>query len=132
LELEFGNAGEVDTQGGGWFIGFSPWTRSACGLRHMPQETLASGLCVKWFAHEAGDPNGEAKPISQGRTMSILVGADSEFRIDFSPHAGFDADRTVSHTLRRSGDFVIWGAGIHHRACGVQAASILTIRWMPQ
>lgn len=131
MELEFGNAAEVDTEGSGWFIGFSSWARSACGLRHMPQEALASGLCVKWFAHEAGDPEGEAKPISQGRTMSILVGADSEFRIDFSPHAGFDLDTMVSHTLRRRGDFVIWGEGIHHRAYGLQAATILTIRWMP-
>jgi hypothetical protein len=132
MELEFGNAGDIDTQGSGWFIGFSPWTRSDSGLRHVPQEALASGLCVKWFAHEAGDPNGEVKPVSQGRTMSMLVGADSKFRIEFSLHPNFDAGTTASHTLRRIGDFVIWGAGIHHRAYGLQAATILTIRWLPR
>lgn len=71
-----------------------------------------SGLCVKWFNHRAGHPNGERKPISTGRTISILVSAASDFQLDFAPSDEFLASETESHRLRRMGDFVIWGPGI--------------------
>src|SRR5689334_18490470 len=94
LDVESGNAGRVDTNGTGWFIGFSEWTRTGPGdLRHVAADVLSSDLCVKWFDHPAGHPNGEFKPISEGRTISILVGPPSEFRIEcslsraFEPHA---------------------------------------------
>jgi hypothetical protein len=49
MEIEFGNAGEVETNGTGWFIGFSPWSKTeASALRHMPADLEATGLCVKW------------------------------------------------------------------------------------
>ncbi len=31
MDLEFGNAGSIDTRGTGWFVGFSDWTRAAKG-----------------------------------------------------------------------------------------------------
>jgi hypothetical protein len=34
--------------------------------------------------------------------------------------------------MRRRGDFVAWGAGLHHRAFGLQDSCILTLRWVPQ
>ena len=52
MELETGNAGEVDTNGTGWFIGFSDWTEAGdANLRHMPSELDArvfasSGFCT--------------------------------------------------------------------------------------
>lgn len=129
--VEFGNAGEIDTSRTGWFIGFSDWAKSdrPPHLRHVPSDLGLQGLCVKWFVHQAGDPDGQAKPVSQGRTISILVGAPSEFRLEFSPSLVFEPEGMRVHTLRKPGDFVIWGEGIHHRAFGIQPACILTIRW---
>jgi hypothetical protein len=128
--VEFGNAGDVNTNGTGWFVGFSDWAKSPpANLRHVPREELASGLCVKWFSHRAGDPNGEAKPLSEGRTMSMLVSPASEFRIEFSANPDFPGHEALAHTLRRHGDFVIWGPGLYHRAFGIQAACVLTVRW---
>lgn len=128
--VEFGNANDVDTNGTGWFVGFSEWTKtSSTGLRHVPVGEPSAGLCVKWFAHPAGDPSGEAKPLSEGRTMSILVSPTSEFRIEFSTTVDFPNGDLLTHTLRRVGDFVIWGPGIFHRAFGIQPASVITVRW---
>lgn len=133
LDVEFGNAGEVDTNGTGWFIGFSEWSKHGeSQLRHMPSDLEATGLCVKWFVHAAGDPNGEPKPLSEGRTVSILVGQPSAFKIEFSSSAAFEPHATRSHVLRKPGDFVVWGRGIYHRAFGLQQACILTIRWFPK
>jgi len=109
--VESGNAGTLDTHGSGWFIGFSDWARSASGLRHMPADALAQGLCVKWFWHPAGDPNGERKPLSEARTMSILVGPPSDFRIEVSSHPDFPPNATRVIHLRETGDFAAWGPG---------------------
>jgi hypothetical protein len=133
LPVEFGNASDLDTRGTGWMIGYSDW---AClpphDLRYMPRHAASTGLCVKWFNHAAGDPAGEDKPLSTGRTMSMLAGGNSEFRIEFSRDPAFPPAQTVSHVLRRSGDFVVWGPGVFHRAYGLQAATMLTIRWEPE
>lgn len=133
IEIEFGNAGSVETNNTGWFIGFSEWSKSGlASLRHMPENLDASGLCVKWFFHAKGDPNGEQKPISKGRTISLLVGAPSEFRLEFSRSISFEPSETNAFVLREPGDFAIWGPGIYHRAFGLQNACLLTIRWLPK
>ena len=120
----------MDTNGTGWFVGFSEWAKgSSTELRYVAAGEPTAGLCIKWFAHPAGDPNGEPKPLSEGRTMSILVSPESEFRLEFSTTVDFAPDDLLAHTLRRHGDFVIWGPGIFHRAFGIQHASILTVRW---
>jgi hypothetical protein len=131
--VEFSNAGAVDTNGTGWFIGFSEWSKSkGINLRYVPGDQDLRGLCVKWFMHAAGDPNGHGKPLSEGRTFSILAGAASEFRIEFSRSPGFEPAFTLAHTLRKPGDFVIWGEGLHHRWFSIKPACIMTIRWSPQ
>lgn len=133
LDVECGNAGRVDTSGTGWFIGFSEWAKSGNGnLRHMAAEALSSELCVKWYHHPAGHPNGDPKPVSEGRTISILVGPPSRFRIECSLNSAFPPEDTVSCELRETGDFMIWGDGIFHRAFGIEPATILTIRWKPR
>lgn len=133
MEVEFGNAGEVQTKGTGWFIGFSEWSKSGPGnLRHMPSDLESTGLCVKWFLHAKGDPNGEAKPLSEGRTVSMLVAAPSEFKLEFSRSPGFEPSETLTFVLRRPGDFAAWGQGLYHRAFGLKEACILTIRWLPR
>jgi 2'-5' RNA ligase len=133
LGLEIGNAGELDTRGTGWWIGFSDWTRDGgANLRHMPAGLAALGMSAKWYDHPAGHPNGEAKPISEGRSVSLLVGEQGGFRIDFSRDAAFPTGRTFTRVMRRRGDFVAWGGGLHHRAFGLEDSSILTLRWVPQ
>jgi hypothetical protein len=132
LPVEFGNAKTLDTHGTGWMIGFSDWSKDEKHmLRHVPANTSSTGLCVKWFSHAQGDPNGQEKPLSTGRTMSILVSDSSEFKIDFSADPTFPAESTQSHTLRLRGDFVIWGERLYHRAFGLRPATIMTIRWEP-
>lgn len=133
LGLEIGNAGALDTRGTGWWIGFSDWTRDGhANLRHVPAGLAALGLSAKWYDHPAGHPHGEAKPVSEGRSVSLLVGEEGEFRLDFSRDAAFAPEHTVTRVMRRRGDFVAWGAGLHHRAYGLRDSSILTLRWLPQ
>lgn len=131
--LEIGNAGALDTQGTGWWIGFSDWTRDgAANLRHMPAGLAARGVSAKWYDHPAGHPRGEAKPLSEGRSVSVLVSEQGAFRLDFSREAGFPPGRTLTRVMRRRGDFVAWGPQWHHRAFGLDASSILTLRWVPE
>lgn len=132
MDIEAGNAGEVDTRGTGWFIGYSEWVNAGgANLRHVPQDGSGAGPWVKWFMHPAGHPNGEDKPVSEGRTVSLVAGPPGEFRLEFSRSPAFPAGETVTHMLRRTGDFVVWGEGIYHRAFGIKATCILTIRWRP-
>jgi len=132
LPIEFGNLEDLDTNGTGWFIGFSDWCKhGADDLRYSSDKGVSSGLCVKWFSHSAGDPAGQNKPISTGRTMSILISNLSEFRLDFSFDTHFPLNSTVSKTLKHMGDYAIWGPGIFHRAYGMKPATIITIRWEP-
>lgn len=129
-EIETGNAHDVDTRGTGWFIGFSDWTRGANELRHVPQHEPVTGVCVKWFNHPTGHES-DSKPISTGRTMSILVTDGSRFEVDFSLTPDFSGEvRTV--VLMREGDFAIWGEGLYHRWRCVSRATIATVRWVPQ
>lgn len=131
MNIEFGNAGKVDTAGSGWFIGFSDWTKSDKNyLRHVPFNADISSLCVKWFEHKKGNPNGEPKPISEGRTLSIMVSAAGSFRLEFAESPQFISDQFRSFTLRNHGDFVIWGSGLYHRAFGEEDSTIMTIRWL--
>ncbi len=132
LPVEFGSAGTIDTEGTGWLVGFSDWCKSGPhGLRYMPDVHVSRDLCVKWFSHAMGDPNGQAKPVSTGRSMSVLISQESEFRLEYSAEPSFPSEGPVTHSLRRAGDFVIWGPGVYHRAFGLRAATILTIRWKP-
>lgn len=132
MDLLTGNAYDADTQGTGWFIGFSDWTRHGPGaLLHVPRAQPVQGLCVKWFEHPAGHDSGPDKPLSEGRTVSILVGPPSRFRIDFSAHPGFPAALTRSVLLQRPGDFAAWGAGLHHRWQALERATVMSLRWNP-
>jgi len=134
LQIETGNAGKLDTQGTGWFLGFSEWTRSGesgdGGLRHVPADACSRGLCMKWMAHRAGDPRGVDKPISEGRTISILVGS-GRFRIAFSDSPEFPPEATREHLLCETGDFVAWGEGVYHRYAVDADCTVLTLRWSP-
>jgi hypothetical protein len=130
MDIETGNAHEADTQGTGWFVGFSPWAKdSVGGLRFVPQDQPVTGLSIKWFRHPPGHV-GDAKPVSTGRTVSILATGGGHFEIDFCERPDFTGDvRTVS--LRREGDFAMWGEGLYHRWRCIAEATIGTVRWTP-
>ena len=133
MQIEFGNAGDVDTGGTGWFVGFSPWARNTTAgvdLRYLPQDRLSHTLCMKWMTHAAGDPRGVAKPISEGRTLSVLVSTSGLFRLQFSDNDRFESN-VVEHVLCRHGDFSVWGAGVFHRYVVDDTSTILTLRWIP-
>ncbi|WP_221028920.1 hypothetical protein [Actomonas aquatica] len=130
LEIETGNLGEVPTSGTGWAVGFSPWTDTPGSLRHVPADTAVRGLCLKWKTHQAGDPQGINKPVSSGRTLSVLVSAESRFRIEFASDAAFTQDVSAV-VLKRAGDFVAWGAGVHHRWEAQTGCTMMTLRWEP-
>jgi len=125
MDLQTGNAHDADTAGTGWFIGFSAWTE---GLLHVPREAPLHGLCVKWYEHAAGHDSGAAlKPLSEGRTKSILVNEGAHFEIDMGKIAGFAACRTV--VLQRHGDYAAWGASLYHRWRSPRRSTIATLRW---
>jgi hypothetical protein len=132
MELLTGNAYDADTRGTGWFIGFSDWTRHGPGeLLHVPREQPLQGLCVKWFDHPAGQRSLPNKPLSEGRTVSILVSAEARFRIDFCERPDFPPALTRSVLLQRAGDFAAWGPGLHHRWEALERATVLSLRWNP-
>lgn len=129
MNITKGNTNDTGTNDTGWFIGFSDWTRTGGGnLLHIPKDQPLSGLCVKWFDHPTGDTSGE-KPVSEGKTISILVSTGSSFRLQFSTTPAFEPGTVETVLLQRQGDFVAWGAGIHHRWSCETRVTILTIRW---
>jgi hypothetical protein len=136
MDIEVGNAGAVDTNGTGWFIGFSDWTksttdRSLASLRYMPKNSLAHTLHMKWMEHPADDDRGQQKPPSAGRTISILVSQAGRFRIQFSNSETFADQQIVETCLSKHGDFVIWGEDIYHRWFVDEQCTVLTLRWIP-
>jgi hypothetical protein len=135
VDIEFGNAGALDTNNTGWFVGFSDWTKAniadVTNLRFMEKDALAQTIHMKWMVHPANDPRGAIKPPSEGRTLSILVSEAGRFRLEFSADDRFSPDQSVLHTLQSHGDFVVWGDRIYHRWFVDEACTILTLRWTP-
>ncbi len=134
MDIEFGNAAQLDTNGTGWFVGFSECAKSqiAASLRYMPQDRRAHTLCMKWMQHPAHDSRAAVKPVSVGRTISILVSESGAFRVEFSRRQDFSEDLLIRHILRRHGDFVAWGENLYHRWFADEDSTILTLRWIPE
>ena len=135
MDIEFGNANTLDTHGTGWFVGYSPWAQTPehgiDSLRFMPEDMSSRGLCMKWMNHPAGDPRGQGKPISEGRTLSIFVGDTGRFRIELSEDPAFPRNATETFVLDRPGQFCAWGRGLYHRYAVDADCTILTLRWVP-
>lgn len=132
MDIEFNDANTLDTQGTGWFLGFSDWATAAPGLRFMPKDMRSHTMCMKWMAHRQGDVLGSGKPISEGRTLSIMVSESGRFRVQFSTQPDFPEGDTVEHLLQRHGQFSAWGAGVYHRWFVDEDCTILTLRWVPE
>lgn len=135
MDIEFGNLDNLDTNGTGWFIGFSDWTKSESAndtnLRFNPYGQEFSNLSVKWMHHKVGETKGLNKPLSYGRTITMLMSATGGFRIEFSERPGFKEADTQSCLLANRGDFVIWGENLYHQAFVESDSTTLTIRWEP-
>jgi len=101
---------EYDGVKNGWFVGSQDWMPSA-------------GLCnsevleIRWCKHFAGQVSG-VKPLSTGRTLSILV--SGEFQIVVAGER---------HTLRQPGDYVIWGSKLQHSWVALEDSVCCTVRW---
>lgn len=130
MDLLQGNAHEADTRGTGWMLGFGDWTRRPdSDLLHVPQDLALAGLCLKWFEHPDGHASGNDKPVSEGRTLSVLVSENARFQLEFCQSPDFQATPVRTVMLERHGDFAIWGAGLYHRWTCLRRATILTVRW---
>lgn len=95
----------------------------------MAIEQPATGLCIKWFVREAGDPNGGVKPVSEGRALSLVAGAPGEFKLEFSASPAFASADAVLCLLREPGDYALWGGGVFHRWSVPKPTCILTLGW---
>ncbi len=82
-------------------------------------------LALKWFVHHPNDPPewGEAKPLSQGRTLSLLAG-DGAFELRLAR-----GEEALVVLLEDPGDFVLWGAGLAHSWRAVRPSLVVTVRW---
>lgn len=132
MDVEFGNVAHLNTEETGWIIGFSDWTKTesdSANLRHVPLNSNLSNVCVKWSHHLVGNDGLQNKPISTGRTISILVSETGGFRISFSHSPNFNDVEDKDNLLEKHGDFVMWGDGIYHKAMTEKDSTILTIRW---
>jgi hypothetical protein len=88
------------------FVSFAVWQN----LIAAPSPcTSSQGLCVKWHEHPTGHESGDGIPLSEGRTISILLNPDVQFQIEFSPTADFRHDEFALVGLVNPGDFVAWG-----------------------
>ena len=133
MEIESGNASDVETRGTGWFVGYGDWTRDGgFDLRHVPEGMASRGLCLKWVDHPAGDPRGLAKPPSTGRTVSILDERLGAVPPGVPPTTrDSPAGGQSSMSSRGRGDFVAWGGGLHHRWFVDEDCTVVTLRWVP-
>jgi hypothetical protein len=126
--VEFGNAWYVcdETPKNGWIIGHT----ASSPLRLMGQDVSANRLAVKWYEHDPDEPEalGRGKPLSEGRSISILTNAGGRFQVKF--WKGNPAE-CLTVLLTNQGDFVVWGPGINHEWRCLARATIMTVRWTP-
>ena len=137
--LEYGNAWQLrppDQPQSNWIIGDHPaipqdslrFLRHRCEAAGPDTPTLVQNLCLKWFEHQPDDcPQwGQAKPPSQGRTLSLLAG-EGEFELRFRRGPG-----ELVLVLDVPGDYALWGEGLEHSWRPLRPSPLLTLRWLPQ
>lgn len=131
--VEYGNAWALrlkETPHTNWIVGDHPGIPSDClrFLRHASSSQvgqLAEGLSLKWFAHDPDDPSawGESKPISHGRTLSLLASAGA---FELCLRRGGEE---LVLLLEAPGDFAVWGPGIAHGWRVLKPSLVMTLRW---
>jgi len=82
-------------------------------------------LALKWFAHDPADPPswGEAKPLSVGRSLSLLAG-EGAFELRFQR-----GEEELLVLLEHPGDYALWGSGIGHSWRVLKPSLVMTLRW---
>ena len=106
----FGNAAEASKDTRGWFLG-----------HFMPGEDnplRTSDLELKWFVHSKGETRSEWAPANSVQTLNVLI--RGHFVLLFP-------DREVS--LKKEGDYVLFGPGVAHSFRSEEESLVLTIRW---
>jgi hypothetical protein len=83
-----------------------------------PGPRATEALEVKWGIHPAGDTRSGWTAGDERTTMILLV--EGQFRLDLT---------VGSTTLKRQGDYVVWGPGIDHSWHAEQDSIVITIRW---
>lgn len=113
-----------------WIVGDHPAipSDSLRFLRHggpSDQGERLEKLALKWFAHHPGDPPawGAAKPMSCGRTFSLLAGIGA-FELTF-----WRGEEQFIVLLESPGDFAVWGPGIAHSWRVLKPSLMMTLRW---
>ena len=131
MEIKAGNVETINTNGTGWIVGYSSGLESF-PLRYMPQGGCAHTVGVKWMDHHTTDEpaKGRNKPVSEGRTMSILVSPKGGIQLEFCENNKFQED-VKQRWLEKHGDYVIWGEGICHQWSVEADSTVLTVRWVP-
>ena len=131
--LEIGNAWALrspEAPHTNWVVGDHPAIPIASlrFLRHGGHPDGPQGvedLALKWFAHSPADPPewGQGKPISTGRTLSLLAGKGA-FALWFRR-----GDQEARVVLEEPGDFALWGPGLQHSWHVLQPSLVVTLRW---
>ena len=131
--LEIGNAWALrspDAPHTNWVVGDHPAipSDSLRFLRHWGHADGPQGvedLALKWFAHSPADPPewGQGKPISTGRTLSLLAG-EGAFELCF--RRGEEACWVL---MEEPGDFALWGPGLQHSWQVLKPSLVVTLRW---
>jgi hypothetical protein len=67
------------------------------------------------------------KPLSTGRTLSVLVNEGGRFVLTFRKAGGVPT--TV--VLDTPGDFAVWGEGVSHEWEVPAPSTVMTVRWKP-
>lgn len=95
----------------GWFLGHFIDSSS---IFH------SSNAEIKWGLHKKGEKYKNTKANIRAKSLAILI--SGKISISFP-------DENKISTLEKSGDFVIWEAGIYHTAEFLEDTTLLTIRW---
>ena len=98
----------------------APSARSLPGVSPPPRQPSAPRP-----AHSPDDPPewGQGKPISTGRTLSLLAGAGA-FALWFRL-----GDLEARVVLEEQGDYALWGPGLAHSWQVLQPSLVVTLRW---
>jgi hypothetical protein len=105
-----GNAVRDGAETRGWLVGH--FLESEGGIRESPD------VEIKWGVHPAGERR--ADMVTGDTRTTVLMLVSGRFEIELNG---------VSHMLRESGDYAMWGPGVDHVWQAYEDTVIITVRW---
>ena len=105
-----GNAVRDGADTRGWLVGH--FLDPEAGIR------TSSDVEIKWGIHPAGERREGVVTADIRTTILMLVTGRFEIELD-----------GVSHMLRESGDYAMWGPGVDHIWEAHEDTVIITVRW---